>query len=63
MCMCSVRKEKIAEHLKPIPELHVQFVGEDRGEDLAIMRQDYFLLLLTFIKDNLKEINNVKKRN
>jgi hypothetical protein len=54
---CKKRKV-IAEHLKPIPELHVQFVGEDRGEDLAVMRQDYFLLLLSLIKKHIKELNN-----
>ena len=53
---CKKRK-RIAEHLKPIPELHVQFVGEDRGEDLAIMRQDYFLFLLTLVKDNIFNLN------
>jgi Ribonuclease G/E len=47
---CKKRK-KIAEHLKPIDEIHVQFVGEDRGKDLAIMTQDYYLSLIAMIKE------------
>ena len=47
---CKKRK-KIADHLKPIEEIHVQFVGEDRGKDLAIMTQDYFFTLISIIKE------------
>ena len=47
---CKKRK-KLAEHLKPIDEIHVQFVGEDRGKDLAIMSQDYYLSLIATIKE------------
>tara|TARA_R110002051_G_C8636261_1_gene485528 strand:- start:445 stop:780 length:336 start_codon:yes stop_codon:yes gene_type:complete len=47
---CKKRKT-IAEHLKPIDEIHVQFVGEDRGKDLAIMSQDYYLSLIATIKE------------
>tara|TARA_R100000234_G_scaffold36968_1_gene21930 strand:- start:11434 stop:11763 length:330 start_codon:yes stop_codon:yes gene_type:complete len=51
---CKKRK-KIAEHLKPIDEIHVQFVGEDRGKDLAIMSQEYYLSLIAMIKQCTKE--------
>ena len=47
---CKKRK-KLAEHLKPIDEIHVQFVGEDRGRNLAIMSQDYYLSLIATIKE------------
>ena len=47
---CKKRK-KLAEHLMPIEEIHVQFVGEDRGRNLAIMNQDYYLSLIATIKE------------
>ena len=47
---CKKRK-KLAVHLKPIEEIHVQFVGEDRGKDLAIMTQDYFLTMVAMLKE------------
>ena len=47
---CKKRKV-LAKHLKPTKEIHVQFVGEDRGEDLAIMSQDYYLSLIAMIKE------------
>ena len=47
---CKKRK-KLAFHLKPIEEIHVQFVGEDRGKDLAIMTQDYFLTMVAMLKE------------
>ena len=46
---CKKRKV-LAKHLKPTKEIHVQFVGEDRGKDLAIMSQDYYLSLIAMIK-------------
>jgi len=52
---CKKRK-KIAEHLKPIPEIHVQLVGEDRGGNLAIMTQDTFFTLLAIV-NNVNKIN------
>ena len=51
---CKKRK-KLAEHLKPIDEIHVQFVGEDRGRNLAIMSQDYYLSLIATIKECTQE--------
>lgn len=47
---CKKRK-RLAEHLMPIDEIHVQFVGEDRGRNLAIMSQDYYLSLIATIKE------------
>ena len=47
---CKKRKV-LAKHLKPTKEIHVQFVGEDRGENLAIMSQDYYLSLIAMIKE------------
>lgn len=55
------KRRKIAEHLKPIEEIHVQFVGEDRGENLAIMKQEYFLMLLSIIKQG--GLTDEQKRN
>lgn len=58
---CKKRKT-IAEHLKPIDEIHVQFVGEDRGKDLAIMSQDYYLSLIATIKEFTNEESESKSK-
>lgn len=47
---CKKRK-RIAEHFKPIDEIHVQFVGEDRGANLAIMTQEKFFTMLKILKE------------
>lgn len=46
---CKKRK-KLARHLTPNENIHVQFVGEDRGRDFAIMSQDYFLAMVAMLK-------------
>tara|TARA_R100000908_G_C3751890_1_gene146435 strand:+ start:1291 stop:1656 length:366 start_codon:yes stop_codon:yes gene_type:complete len=61
---CKKRK-RLAEHLMPIDEIHVQFVGEDRGRNLAIMSQDYYLSLIATIKEctNAKSKSKSKSKN
>ena len=58
------KRRKIAEHLKPIPEVHVQLVGEDRGKNLAIMTQDTFFTLLSIITSvvNMEDNEQWQKR-
>ena len=47
---CKKRK-KLAKHLKPTKNIHVQFVGEDYGENYAIMSQEYYLTLIAMLKE------------
>ena len=47
---CKKRK-KLAKHLKPTSNIHVQFVGEDFGENYAIMSQEYYLTLIAMLKE------------
>jgi hypothetical protein len=51
---CKKRK-KLAKHLKPTKEIHVQLVGEDYGEDYAIMSQEYYYTLVAMIKNCLNK--------